>query len=203
MKVTADIERPIVKNIILARIFNDIEAIHERLANANLSAYDYLQRSLRSTNVFDDKEFQRRFNGFYRMRQRKREWYDYFYLTLENVKFDREITFEGILRRTFENMGRVEPSFSSKMLATVRPDMAVYDSYLRDNLSIIVPKQFQRPEIRIDGFIAAYDQLQERMLELIGDPRFNELRTRFDLCLPKYSHFTDMKKMDLILWQMR
>lgn len=189
--------------MILARVFNDIDAIHERLANANLSAYDYLQRSLRSTNVFEDRDFQRCFNGFYRMRQRKREWYDYFYLTLENAKYDREITFKDILQRTFEKTGRVEPSFSSKMLATIRPDMAVYDSYLRDNLWIIVPKEYKRPEVRVEGFIAAYDVLQQRMLELIDDPRFHELRTRFDHCLPKYSHFTDMKKLDLILWQLR
>ncbi len=189
--------------MILSRIFNDIDTILERLADTNLSAYDYLQRTVLSTNVFEDKQFQRSFNGYYRMRQRTREWYDYFYSTLERVKYDREITFQDVIRETFEKTGRVEASFSSKMIATIRPDMAVYDSYLRENLSLIVPKPTNRPEVRIEEFAVAYSVLQEKMLGLIGEPRFSHLRSRFDQRLPNYLHFTDIKKMDLLLWQMR
>lgn len=137
------------------------------------------------------------------MRLPEQALYENFYATFEKVKFDREITFENVFRQIFEKTKRVEVSFSSKMIATIRPELPVFDSYLRENLSLKVPRAYIRCEVRVEEFIVVYGVLCAKMLEMIRDPGFSGVRTRFDAHLPDYSHFTDMKKLDLLLWQSR
>jgi hypothetical protein len=85
----------------------------------------------------------------------------------------------------------------------VRPDMPVYDRYVRENLSLVIPKPHEAPERRVEGFISTYQNLHTRLNQLIGCETFSGPRRAFDESFPAFAHFTDMKKLDLMLWQHR
>ena len=57
-----------------------------------LEQYKWIMHNLRIVNVSTDRNFQKRFNHFYRMRQRTPEYYDVFYTKLQSSK-DESITY--------------------------------------------------------------------------------------------------------------
>lgn len=67
----------------------------------------------------DKSEFQRMFNGYYKVR-RNEDWQkEYYAIFTEAKKNPENYTFERILRKLHEKTRMIEASFSSKMLATI------------------------------------------------------------------------------------
>lgn len=185
-------------------LLSHVDEILSRISLSQLSRYDRLQRSLYTTNVAADPVHQRLFNGYYRMQRRAPDWYEYFFLLLEREKTNTNITFREVLEQTFSVKWRVEPSFCSKLVATIRPELPVYDKYVRENLVLTVPQQHKAAQIRVREFIAAYSSLESQVVDLVQSPRFiEELHPAFDKTFRSYSHLTDVKKLDLLLWQYR
>lgn len=188
--------------MILDQLQDQIGTILSRITDSHLSRYDYLQRCLISTNVAVDSKYRATFNGYYRMRSRSKDWYDDFFALLESKKHSRTITFEEIIREVHRTKRRVEPSFCSKLLATIRPDKPVYDKHVCENLQLDIPKQKPVDE-RVRGFIRLYARLEKQIVGLIDHQRFQALREAFDATFPAYEHFSDVKKLDFLLWQYR
>ncbi len=189
--------------MILNRLASDIDAVFARITEPQLRRYDQLQRSLLVTNVASDIPYQTTFNGYYRMQRRTQDWYRFFFSVLEREKRNDEITFRQIIEEVYGTGHRVEPSFSSKLVATIRPELPVYDKYIRENLSLVIPRQNEPPEDRVREFIGVYSLLETQMTELVRSETFRELKKRFDDRFSTYVHFTDVKKLDLLLWQYR
>jgi hypothetical protein len=189
--------------MILAQLLHNIDVVLARISPSQLERYDTLQRSLHATDVSSDKKYQRVFNGFYRMQKRQKDWYEFFFALLETEKGNRAITFREVFERVYRERHRVEPSFCSKLVATVRADMPVYDKYVRENLSLVIPRPNERPEQRVEGFISVYADLQAKQNQLTLNEQFPRLRRAFDDRFAAYAHFTDAKKLDLVLWQYR
>lgn len=189
--------------MILNRLESDIDAVFARITEPQLHRYDQLQRSLLVTNVASDIPYQTTFNGYYRMQRRTQDWYRFFFSVLEREKRNDEITFRQIIEEVYGTTHRVEPAFSSKLVATIRPELPVYDKYVRENLSLVIPRQNEPPENRVRGFIGVYSLLETQMTELVRSETFRELKERFDDRFSTYVHFTDVKKLDLLLWQYR
>ena len=78
---------------------------------AALVTYDDLQRSLWACDVATSSEYQRAFNGYYRMRQRPQTWYDLFFSILEREKRRSAVAFGPVLEEILRKTGRVEASF--------------------------------------------------------------------------------------------
>jgi hypothetical protein len=178
-------------------------AILSRLTLSQLQRYDTLQRVLQTTDVSTDRKYQRMFNGFYRMQRRPESWYRFFFCLLESEKGNASLSFEGVLEKIQAHNGRVEPSFCSKLVATIRPEMPVYDKHVRKNLKLRLPKTNASAATRLRTFVVLYEELTSRMNRLTADPGFGVLRAAFDQEFPAYAHFTDLKKLDLLLWQQR
>jgi len=189
--------------MILNGLLANIDTILSRITESHLSRYDYLQRSLLITNVASDGTYQSRFNGYYRMRQRSRDWYDFYFSILEREKRNSEISFREVLEEVYRAKRRVEPSFSSKLVATIRPELPVYDRYVQGNLSLAIPRQNEPAETRMRKFADIYSRLEVHMTRLVQTDAFRELKRRFDEKFSAYSHFTNVKKLDLLLWQYR
>ena len=189
--------------MILRILKENIHTILNRILVTDLQRYDYLQTTLAITDVSTDLTFQRTFNGYYRMRSRPADWYTNFYELLESRKRDTDIQFQEVLRTIHRVTGRVEPSFSSKLVATICPESPVYDKYVRENLGIEIPRQTDTTPVRLRGFIQAYEQLCRRILELVTETRFAGIREHFDREFPSYTHFSEVKKLDLLLWKLR
>ena len=83
-----------------------------------LQKYCSIMTSLYQTDVSKDREFQRLFNGYYRMRQRSERFYCCFYRYLEEHKFDNALTYAQVLTYLFQETGCIYASFSSKLLSS-------------------------------------------------------------------------------------
>lgn len=110
-----------------------IEKLKDR--SADLEAYAWIMERFNKTDVSVDTEFQRRFTRFYVLRRnaaQKKAYYD----LLEACKGKENVSFPEILRALYEATGWVEASFSSKLLATIKPDMPIWDSIVLSRLGL-------------------------------------------------------------------
>ena len=81
---------------------NNKESILEAipLTSVGLNKYLKIKSMLKSGVPIDDREFQRLFNSFYRVRARSKNWYDAFYGVFE-CAIREDWSFEKILNEIF------------------------------------------------------------------------------------------------------
>ena len=89
-------------------------------SNDGIHQYLGIMVAVHNVDVRTDKDFQKCFNRFYRIRQRPQKWYLAYYDFLEKRKLDPP-RFEEVLNYLHASLGRYEPSFSSKLVATLDP----------------------------------------------------------------------------------
>lgn len=161
--------------------------------------YKFIMERYRAADVSKDEPFQRRFTYFYRVR-RSREWLDAFYRLFQRLRPVENLGFERVLGEVAEiSDGRVEISFASKMLATIRTEMPIWDKYVRINLDLpeIPPATSQGRE---KAAVAAYAELVEKANALLAREDVKREIRVFDEAFPAYASFSDMKKLDFLLW---
>jgi regulator of sigma D len=170
-----------------------------------LDKYMSIMKRLHNVDISKDEEFQRMYNGFYRVRQRKLEFYNCYYKLMEDKK-DENIEFEEVLRTIYKSVGRIEPSFSSKLVATLNPNMPVWDKYVLANLGLKQPSYSETTDKakqkRITKLIDLYEQIIEWYSEVVLSEIGKDMIVKFDQVYSSYE-ITDVKKIDLILWQIR
>ena len=183
--------------MVVDRLLEAQEEVLAKITESSLRRYDCLQRQLFATNVSIDREWQRIYKGFYRVR-RNDGWCRRYFSYFEDVKLNQGITFAEVILQGFG------PSFSSKLVATVRPELPVWDNFVMTNLEQKKPYRGTKPpEDFLQQLVATYSSLQARVNAMVRDEKFRKLRRLFDARFPAYTHFTDVKKLDLFLWQLR
>src|SRR5579863_9467755 len=115
----------------------EIQKALERLADG-LGRYQWLQAEVLKCNATTDREFQRRFTAFYRVR-RNSEWRREFFALMEMAK-SGGIEFSEALRAIHRSTGRIEASFASKMVATLDPSKPVIDKFVLRCFKLRLPK---------------------------------------------------------------
>jgi hypothetical protein len=165
-----------------------------------LEQYKWIMNNLRVVNVSNDRNFQKRFNHFYRMRQRTPQFYETFYTKLQTSKDDSNLTFEQVLDYFWETLSRVEASFSSKLVATVNPDMPVWDKEVLKNLGLKPPLYSDKN--RLNKIKKLYNSINEWYKNYLNTEKSKEAISEFDKNFPS-SGVSNIKKIDLILWQTR
>ena len=114
------------------------EILRNQLINSlGLPKYAYLVNNLQTTDLTapDDKDsvkYRRIFNSFYQVRQNE-TWRKVYYDFFQDVKSNKDITFREVidgLQNRLKDAGikSFEPSFASKMLATINPNKPIWDS---------------------------------------------------------------------------
>ena len=189
--------------MVIENLLANIDTILGRLTESDLRRYAWLQKELLFRDVSADREYQRTFNGYYKMQRRKETWYRQYFGLLENMKDKQSVSFDFVLKDLYKRTERIEASFSSKFVASIQPEMPVYDKYVRQNLGLQAPGQWLPAGDRLSRFMVLYDVLVKKCSELIDSPTFSDLRSCFDKQWGKYASFTDAKKLDLLLWQHR
>ena len=168
-----------------------------------LGRYDYLQHSLRVCNVAISPEYQKTFKGYYQMKQRPRTWYDLLFSILEREKRNGAISFRTVLKEVFDETKRLEASFCSKLIATIDANLPVWDRHVLNNLGLKGPPTNRDSAYRLRHCVEVYSRINTRSSNVILQDGFREWRRRFDDAFPRFRHFTDIKKLDLFLWQSR
>lgn len=163
---------------------------------SGLEKYQYIMHKLHKTDVSADAELQRNFNGFYRVRQRDKGFYQCYYGYMEKQKDNTELTFREVLLYLYEHTGRMEASFSSKLLATIRPEMPIWDAMVLKNLSLKAPATYAKG--RLDKIVELYDSI----CRWYQSSKAQECAEQFERLFPG-TDLTATKKADFILWQTR
>ena len=93
---------------------------------AGLKQYLWLQSRVSIEPFFDDGEFRRRYNHFYRVR-RGTAWQNIFYGLMASAKRE-QLQFQVVLDLLRDATGRYEASFASKLIATLQTSKPGIDS---------------------------------------------------------------------------
>ena len=153
-------------------------------------------------DVTSDRDFRSDFKSFYRVR-RGEEWCESFFSILECEKNNPVPSFREVLAEIHDRTGRIEASFSSKLVATIDADRPVWDRHVLANLGLKPPYSSMDTRRRLDRCSELYSKILKWMSTAIQQDSFAEWRRRFDGAFPQFKHVTDIKKLDLFLWQFR
>jgi hypothetical protein len=171
--------------------------INLRKADA-INEYCWLVDHVRCIDVSDNAEFQRRFNYFYRVRGNKK-WRTTFFRVFEKSKKRGQLEFAHVLNELFDRLGRVESSFSSKIIATLDPSRPVLDSIVRGRFRLHLPYYYECD--RLAKTVSVYQNLEQFMSYALKTEKW--IVRAFDEAFPKHRNITPMKKLDFVLWQVR
>lgn len=144
-------------------------------------------------------DFQRAFNGYYRIR-RNEEWRQHYYDLFVKAKAER-YSFEQIITELYRLTGNAEASFSSKMLATIDASMPIWDQYVLQNLSLELTGKSQ--EEKLQNAVVLYDRILRWYNDYLTTEEARENIMEFDRLLPEYAWVSDTKKIDCLLWSKR
>lgn len=163
-----------------------------------LALYREIQCRVWKTDVRFDRDFQKLFNRFYVVRL-KLEKQPVLYAELEREKTDRR-GFEAVLRAMHAQLNRVDASFASKVVATVDPTQPVIDSLVLGNVGLRLPTTQSRR--RLERIVEVHRELADWYRATLASEAGQRALEEFDLAYPG-TDLTDLKKLDLIIWQMR
>ena len=149
-------------------------------------------------DVSIDRTYQKVFKGFYRVR-RNDEWCDKYFGMLEEAKNTTRV-YEELLQELKEFTDRIEASFASKLAATIDPTLPIIDKFVLQKFGLRLPYYYEKERIRkiadiYHQLISEYDELLRTDIAKIIIEKFEKMY--------KWATITDVKKIDLILWQIR
>lgn len=173
-----------------------------KLNQRGLERYNCLQRTLLKGGGASNPDFQRAFKSFYRVR-RSDGWCEMFFTILDREKHNLAVSFREVLAEIHCGTKRVEASFASKLVATINADRPVWDRHVLDNMGLKPPHWSRNPSRRLRRCGELYECIRTSTSRTIRKSGFEEWRSRVDDAFPQFSHFTDIKKLDLLLWQSR
>ena len=172
-----------------------IEKIH-----SGIEKYQYLRKQLFATDVSADRDFQKAFNGFFRMGRRTQSYYNDYYCYLQQHK-ESGISFATALTYLYQRHGRLEMSFVSKMVAIADPSFPIWDSVVtKGHFGIIAPyayaeNRLQKGIERYEQYCRCYNAYMQSEEAKVKIAEFNKLFPSIEI--------TDVKKLDFMLWQER
>lgn len=170
--------------------FDVKQVFQDRLASSmGLDKYQYIMNNVRRVNISTNADFQRTFNGLYIVR-RNEDWRDIYYKL-----------FEEIITYLYKYTGNIEPSFSSKMLATIIPSKPIWDQYVVQKLNMKLGGKSK--EEKLENAIVLYDNIEKWYEDYLLTSKARECIETFDQLLPDYKHISNIKKIDSILWSIR
>lgn len=168
------------------------------LVEPGLKKYLVLQDAFRNLDVYENRDFQRKFNHFYRVR-RNAEWQSHFYKLLQEKK-DQQLNFREALITIQQKTGNVEASFASKLVATINPENPVIDKFVLENAGLKLPYPYASG--RVQKIVQIYKQLQKRFENFLETENGWYLVELFKEEYPGIN-ITNTKMADLVLWQSR
>lgn len=180
--------------------FDVDKVFQERLASSlGLDKYQYILEQCQKTDVSKDGEYQRIFNGFYIVR-RNEVWRKCFYDYFESIK-NGTPTFAEIITHLYVHTGNIEPSFSSKMLATICPQKPIWDRYVVQNLDIQLTGATKDEKLK--NAVVLYNDMEKWYEDFLQASKGKECIDTFNRVLPDYKWISNIKKIDSILWSVR
>jgi len=177
----------------------EIIAAIER-ARKGIGQYLDIMTMFPTVDVSTNRTFQRQFNHFYRIKQRSEGWYAEYYSFMERGKRNPP-RFEEVLDHLHATLGRYEPSFSSKLAATLTPDEPVWDQYVIRNTGQR-PPSYSSPH-KFEQAKTVFQEVRRWYRERLESSEGRLIIEIFRELMDQHNQITDVKKIDFVLWQMR
>ncbi|MBQ7341317.1 MAG: hypothetical protein IJW41_04035 [Oscillospiraceae bacterium] len=167
---------------------------------SGIEKYRLLRQQLFETDVSTDRDFQRTYNGFWRMGRRTEAYYSDYYCYLQQHK-NTGVLFADALTYLYEKHGRLEMSFVSKMVAMVDPQYPIWDSVVtKGHFGIIAP--FANVKNRLQKGIERYEQYRRCYGTYMQTEEAAQKIAEFESLFPD-AEISNVKKLDFMLWQER
>lgn len=164
-----------------------------------MKKYKNIMDALHWTNVAEDKDFQKAFNGFFVMSFRKPIYYDMFYSFLEQKK-DKGASFEETLEYLKEAEGQLEISFSSKLIHIINPHRPIWDNNVAvQHFGMKTPNPNLDSAARQKEAVRVYHEYCSRFYEYLDSGDGQAAIRMFNNRYP-HTGFTDAKKIDFLMW---
>jgi hypothetical protein len=175
-----------------------VEAIGS--AKSDIDQYVELMEMFLQRNVADDRDFQKKFNGYYILRQRSAKWYQIYYEYMESRK-KQNVSFSDTLIYLRERLNRYEPSFSSKLVATHDHNLPIWDKYVLQSLGVNAPSYTSKT--KFEKAIAIYKSIVEWYAEFVKSKEGAMIVSIFDNVYGTKKSISNTKKIDFALWKIR
>ena len=109
--------------------------------------------------------------------------------------------FEEAIDHLYNTLGRYEPSFSSKLAATLDPGEPVWDNHVIQNTGQKAPA-YSSPH-KMQKAKVIFQKIREWYWERIESPEGRLMIDVFDELVDQHHKVTAIKKIDFVLWQKR
>ena len=155
-----------------------------------------LEKFNTTSDLRNDSDFQRMFNGYYKVRRNekwRKSYYDLFQLC-KNLT-PNQITFKDIIQTLYDKTGKVEASFTSKMLASIDVNKPIWDKNVLNYLELT--HKGDSPKEKIHSAIDVYHTIELKYTTL----EYQNFIATFNELLPSYKNrLSDTKKIDCFIW---
>lgn len=177
-----------------------------------LDQYIWLQENIHKCNVSKDKEFQRKFNGYYKMIYPSQDWKKCFYNLMElRKKHATPPTFslalftlysKSRLREKDKNKKtkKLYASFVSKLVATLNPKSPIIDSVVLKSLGLKLPSSKEIDRLKKTDVV--YDSIVKIYKSFLVSDNGKYLVAQFKKVYPG-KNISDIKMLDFVIWQTR
>lgn len=142
-------------------------------------------------------EFQKKYDAFYRVR-RDEAWRREYFRWMATYGKRGNASFGEILLRLHQVTGQIEASFASKMLATLDPDMPIWDSKVLAALRLRLAGS--NPNIRFSNAVVLYERICKWYQDFMKTEEAAGMIQKFDEVFPEFRTMSPTKKIDFILW---
>jgi len=180
----------------MIELYTTIRNLKER--KQDIEKYADILKKVSSVDIANDENFQKEFTYFYRVR-RNDDWRKSFYALFSECRDKKGLSFDYILREIYRLTGRIEASFSSKLFATLNPDMPIWDSIVLSKLRMS-PEKTKNKEKRLSEAVETYHELDYWYRGFLQSKGSKDFIKAFDKAFPEYKWFSSVKKIDFILW---
>jgi hypothetical protein len=109
------------------------------------------------------------------------------------------MTFSDVFRYLQRQLGRYEPSFSSKLLATHNPNMPIWDKQVLRSLDMTAPNYYSKS--KYDEAENTYNNICDWYSKKKESSIGRYIIQKFDEIIPE-NNLTDIKKIDFVLWNL-
>ena len=169
-------------------------------ARKGITQYLAIMDTVNRVDVSRDRDFQKRYTYFFRMRQRPPKWYEVYYAYLERSKTGPP-PFDRVLDHLWFTLGKYEPSFSSKLVATLDPHRPIWDTVVLQNTGLKAPAYWD-PN-RVQKAKQVYRNLEKWYENYLRSVEAQRIVALFNRKIERHQRLTALKKVDFVLWQTR
>jgi hypothetical protein len=170
-----------------------------------VTTYRTILRSIAGDDLVSEgaEPTRRRFNAYYGVR-RNAAWRTAFYARFEVAKgssLSASEMFEDVVEGLRADTGRIEASFASKLVATLRPNSPVIDSIVRAWLSHHAePPRFASETATVVTYYRWLETVMVRTTATAEARRWSEVFDEAFPSLPGEPAISSLKRLDFLIW---